>query len=309
MAVTGYQFTYYNSNWGSYCIAPSAPAGTQFLLGMRGFGLPNVEIPMQRAPYTDGATVIGPSFAWPPTATTELFKPIPYTEPRTMELAVGIEAASAREFQAAYEDMLAGLTPYAPMTTGYPSYLYILLPYASGFDGIVREIDCYCTGVSSPEMDGPCYGVVTISFLAPYPFFRAADDIDASHTDWAPGTNPKTIENVGHAPLWPHIAVVGSAASTIVGLHITNTTTGEVFSINQTIALGTDYSVHIYMEKGQIEYRKTGGGAFNTDIITKMDTDAVFWALILGNNVLQWSSTSGTPSAITVYHPWRYLGI
>jgi len=150
---------------------------------------------------------------------------------------------------------------------------------------------------------------VTITFVAPYPFFRAAADIDASHTDWATGTNPKTIENIGHAPLWPNIRITGSAASTIVGLHITNNTTGKIFSVSQTIALGTDYGITVYMAKGQIAYWKTGAGAFNTDIITKMDTDAEFWALILGDNELQWSSTSGTPSAITVYHPWLYLGI
>jgi len=157
-------------------------------------------------------------------------------------------------------------------------------------------------------MDGPCYGIVTATFLAYNPYFYIEwGSGDANlYTDWNTGTNPKTITNIGDAPLWPVILVRGAAGSTIVGLHITNNTTGAIWSTSQTIAIGTANYVVAYMDRAQMSYYN---GATKADIISTLDTDAEFWALQKGDNSLQWSTTSGTPSAITVYHPWLYLGI
>jgi hypothetical protein len=46
-----------------------------------------------------------------------------------------------------------------------------------------------------------------------------------------------------------------------------------------------------------------------TSILSKMDVDAEFWEMPIGSNELQWSSTSGTPDGVVIYHAWNYLAV
>lgn len=250
----------------------------------------------------NGAMVNGTLFtAWPPPFAVDFPTALPYTGPREMELAFHLQAASASALQTAYAALVRAMTPYAPPFQGDTSRLTVTLP-----DSSTRQIECYCTGVSDMELKGPTNAEVIISFMAPHPFFHQEWGAAGASTAWATGTNPKTISNTGDVPFWPVIKVMGAAGSTIVGLHLTNTTTGKVWSTSQTIAIGATKYITVYMDRAQADYYDD---ATNTDIISTMDTDAQFWPMRLGDNALQWSSTSGTPSAITVYHMWYYLGI
>lgn len=297
--MAGYVFVYWRNN-SSYQL--NDPSNGRYLLGMRGFGAPNIHYPTMRAPYTDGEVLLGTPAAWPPNYTYFQPVPQPYTSMREMEIAIGLSAASASAFQTAYAELLAALSPHRQLSSTYPSYLKITLPDTATY----RAIGCFCSSVSDPEMDGPAYGRVVITFFAWQPYFVLPTGAD-TYTAWATGTNPKTITNSGDAPMWsPQIIVYGAAATTIVNPHITNNTTGKIWSTSQTIAVGTTKYVVAYMDRAQMGYYD---GATTTDIISKLDTDAEFWPLQAGDNSLQWSSTSGTPSAIRVYHSWLYLGI
>ena len=297
----GYDFVFYNRYDGSpgshtHLVA----AGTSYVLDWHGFGYQGIEIPMQRGPYMNGAMVIGTPFtAWPPPfAAADWPVAMPYLKPRTMEIALHLMAASHSALQSAYETLCHGLTPYAPVAQGVTSYLEITLPDAS-----VRDIECYCTGVSDLDWKGPANAEVVLTFLAPSPFFH--QQWDAGYEEWNTGTNPKTFTNSGDAPLWPVIRVFGRAGGTVAGLHLYNNTTNKTWSTSQTIATGAANYIAVYMDRAQMDYYN---GAANADIITKLDTDAEFWPFIVGSNEIEFAST-GTPSLIAVYHMWYYLGI
>jgi len=303
VATTYYTLTFHNHYDGaaasSYTINDQS---TKVLLSMRGFGAGAISIPTARGPYTDGQTVLGTSFAaWPPPLAVDFPAAMPYTAPRQMEIALLLKAATITALQTAYAGLLRGLTPYAPVFQGDTSYLSVLLP-----DGATtRVIECYCTGVSDMELKGRTNALVIISFLAPMPFFHQAWGDAAASTAWSTGTNPVTINNPGDVPFWPVFKVMGRAAGTVAGLHLTNTTTGKIWSTSQTIATGATKYITAYMDRAKMSYYND---ATHADIIATLDTDAEFWPLRLGNNVVSFTST-GTPSAITVYHMWYYLGI
>lgn len=300
--MAGYVFNYYRMG-ANYLL--NYPAGGRHLLGWRGLGMPKIDIPGMRAPYTDGLIPLNAATpTWPPSLVAPQVVPVPYVPPREVEIAIGMSAASASAFQTEYAAFIAAMSPYGQLNDYQPSFLKITLPDGSTY----RVLTCFCTEVSAPEMDGPAYGVITSTFYAPDPYFTlqwgtAGTPYD---TTWATGTNPKTITNPGDAPVWPVIQVFGAAGETIVGLHLTNTTTGAIWSTSQTIAIGATKYIRVFMDRAQMDYYND---ATHTDIISTLDTDAEFWLLQKGDNVLQWSSTSGTPSSITVTHIWRYLGI
>ena len=77
-------------------------------------------------------------------------------------------------------------------------------------------------------------------------------------------------------------------------------------SASQVIAIGAD--IWVNMLTGQVFY-STDDWTTQTDIITTMDTDAEFWRMELGDNEIEWTSTSGTPAALLMYHAWNYLAI
>jgi len=300
---TTYGFTYYHTGATPYSITST----TQTLQGMRGFGIPSVAVPTFRAPYTNGVTPVGTPMAY--TATDMYQHPLtaPYLGPREMELSILIKADTIIALDTAYVAMLAGLTPFYPYTSNdILSYrLRVLRPY-TGSPPEYRESSCWCTGVSDIELKGRTNGLVTIGFYAPDPFFYPEFGAASFLTSWATATNPKTVTNAGHAPVWPIIKVSGAAGATIVGLHLTNNTTGKIWSTTQTIAIGATKYIRVLMDRAQMYYYD---GATSTDIISTMDTDAEFWPMQVGDNALQWSSTSGTPSAITVTHPAPFLGV
>lgn len=301
---TYYAFTFHNHYDGSAATNFTInDQSARILMGMRGFGAGAVSIPMTRGPYTDGAVVVGSPFTtWPPPLAVDWPTAMPYTAPRQMEIALRLNYTSISALQAGYAALLRGVTPYAPVFQGDTSYLSIVLP-----DGTTtRIIECYCTGVSDMEIKGRTNAMVTLSFLAPSPFFHQAWGAAGASTSWSTGTNPVTINNPGDAPFWPVIKIMGSAAGVVDNIHITNNTTGKIWSTSQDMSTGADRYITAYMDRAQMDYYN---GATNTSIIGKLDTDAEFWPLIIGDNALQWSTTAGTPSAITVYHMWYYLGI
>ena len=292
--MAGYVLTYYTAAAVSYVLNDNT---NRFLLGMRGFGYPKAELPMQRAPYTNGAMLLG-TIATIPYLDMQP-RPVPYVGPREMEVAIGIKAASLNAWQTAYRALVLALSPNRAIVASYPHKLSILLPDAS----TVRDISCFCTAISDPEMDGPLYGQVIVTFLAPEPFFH----VPWVGSSWATATNPKTFTNSGDVPFWPTIAIYGDAAAPVVGIHITNNTTGKVWSSNHNIATGVTNSTDVYM--GQAAIGRYEVDVWKEDLISTMDTDAEFWPLELGDNALQWSSTSGTPSVITVWNAWQFLAI
>jgi hypothetical protein len=300
---TTYDFTYYHTGATPYSITST----TQTLIAMRGFGMPPIEIPGTRAPYANGIIPAGNPMPYSADDVYQHPHAMPYLGPREMELAIRINAATIIALDTAYVAMVAGLTPYYPITdSDSSSYrLRVLRPY-TGSPPEYRLINCWCTGVSDLEMKGRTNAIVNISFFAPDPFFYPSFGDAAYETGWATGTNPKTVTNAGHADVWPVIKVMGAAGETIVGLHITNNTTGKIWSTSQTIAVGITKYVRVLMDRAQMYYYD---GSTSTDIISKMDSDAEFWPLQVGANALQWSSTSGTPSSIEVIHPSPYLAV
>jgi len=300
---TTYGFVYYHWGASPYSITST----TQILLGMRGFGFQQVAIPGFRAPYSNGMIIAGQEMPYTANVVPQHNIPVPYLAPREMEISILIKAASIIALDTAYVAMLAGLSPFYPVTNNdLVSYrLRILRPYTGALPEY-REINCWCTGVSDMELRGRTNAVVNISFYAPDPFFYPEWNTATYQTAWATGTNPKTVTNAGHAVVWPDIFVYGSASTTVVGLHLTNNTTSKVWSTSQTIAIGATKYIRVRMDQAKMYYYD---GSTSTDIIGTMDTDAEFWSMPVGDNALQWSSTSGTPSSIVVVHPVPFLGV
>lgn len=301
--MTTYSMIYHNAYDGSAATNYSINSSTdRYIIAMHGFGPQGIEIPVQRAPYSHGAQVVGTPFpAWPPVLAADFPAAVPYFPPRTMELIVRLNCATTAALQVAYEALVRAVTPFAPVFQGDTSYLYITTP-----DGLrTRIIECYCTGVSDMEIKGKYHNAfVTLTFFAPIPFFHLPWGDAASSTAWSTGTNPVTINNPGDAPLWPIFKVFGRAGGTVAGLHLTNNTTGKIWSTSQTIATGATNYIVAYMDRAKMDYYNGS----NADIINTLDTDAEFWPLQIGDNAVQFAST-GTPSAITVYHLWCYNGL
>lgn len=300
---TTYGLTYYHKGAAPYSIT----SATQILQGMRGFGFYGASVPGFRAPYTNGEIPVGEQWAYTTSDVAQHPTAIPYLGPREMELSIIIKAATVIALDTAYVAMMAGLTPFYPVTENDKDSfrLRILRPY-TGAPPEYRDINCWCTGVSDMDMRGRTNAVVNISFYAPDPFFYPEWGSATYETAWATATNPKTVTNAGHAAVWPVIKVYGAAGTTIVGLHLTNNTTGKIWSTSQTIAIGATKYIRVLMDRAQMYYYDD---ATSTDIISTMDTDAEFWSMPVGDNSLQWSSTSGTPSSIVVTHPVPFLGV
>lgn len=299
---TTYGLTYYHKGAAPYAITST----TQILMGMRGFGFRNAEIPSSRAPFTSGVIPVGEPMGYSVADGPNHPLVVPYLAPREMEITILIKAATVIALDTAYIAMLAGLTPFYPYANHdlYSYTLNVIRPYTGALPEY-RDINCWCTGVSDMELRGRTNALVDISFYAPSPFFFAEWGTAAYITDWATGTNPKTVTNVGHAPVWPIIKILGDAAADVVGLHITNNTTGKIWSTSQTIATGAAKYIRVAMDRAMMYYNDGS----DHDIISKMDTDAEFWNMPIGDNALQWSTTSGTPSSIVVTHPALFLGV
>lgn len=304
MPATTYTITYHNHYDGSASSSITLNDNTnRIIYDVRGFGFDGIQIPTQRAPYTDGAALLGTPFTTPgEVLSIDWPKITPYFGPRVIEIVLRLTYSSLTNLITGYNSLATYLTPYAPPFKGDTSYLQIA---AGWFVSTGRQIECFCTGLSNLDMRGTKDAIVTARFFCPSPFFRQLWADSSSSTTWNTGTNPLSITNTGAAPLWPVIKVFGRAGGTVAGLHLTNNTTGKIWSTSQTIATGAANYITAYMDRAKMEYFD---GATTTDIITTLDTDAEFWNMQIGANSLQFSST-GTPSSIVVYHPWYYLTI
>lgn len=283
--------------------------GTTQLLddnGLRGFGVPRMELAMQRAPYMDGANLLG-EYQTAPTALLTVQKRWPlaqvYMGPREMSIAIICKEAALTTLQTTLKAIIDETTPHLRLAFGVGPYLLITPPAGTP----TYYIECWLA-----EMSDPVYlnyrgaARIILTFVAPTPYFHQEFGVAGNYTDM--DANPDSITNSGQAPLWPDIWVSGSASTTIVGLHLTNVTTGKIWSTTQTIAVGITKKIRVNMLTGEASYTTDGGTSYS-DIISKMDTDAEFWSMPVGANSIQWSSTSGTPSTVRIYHAWNYLRI
>jgi hypothetical protein len=300
----GYLFTYW-INGGSYTLIDNV---NTFLKrgGMHGFSTGRIEVPMIRAPGMDGARVIGTEPTLPAGSTVQQAVPQPvfYTGPREFSIAIDILDDSLASWVQTNRAMIHHMTPYKIADALNPAQLAVTPPEGE-YGAESYSINCWLVEWSDREGHGPGAGTVVATFLAPIPFWHLAYSV-ANSTMW--DANPDTIINPGDAPLWPDIWVDGSAGSTIVGLHLKNNTTGKIWSTSQVIGQGGQYGIRVNMLTGEAYYT-TDSWATQTSILKKMDTDAEFWPMEVGTNSVQWTSTSGTPAGVTMFHAWNYLSV
>lgn len=284
--MAGYTFTYWDQNNLGHVLNDNL---TRFLNrdGMRGFGFPAGDVTTQRVPYTHG---------------TALVSTTPYAQPREMQLSLTLKVASGGTYQDLrneYTTLVRNLSPWKGTTrtdintaSVYTGTLWVTRP-----DGNIRAADCWCTNVSDLEEDGPYAGAVTVTFMAPYPFFydpintgqALFTGVAATGLTW-PITFPITFtsgdvdsdfsaDNTGEAETWPLIQVHGPGDNPV----IENSTTGKSWSCTQTMDAG-DY-ITVNMARGTVTmYDATGGTT--ASILDTMDTTAEFWPLIQGDNTI-----------------------
>lgn len=274
--------------------------------GMHGFGMKRVEIPMVRVPGMDGARVIGTVPTLDPATTIQQAVPVatPYMAPREMSIVIEIEDENLAQWVETYRTMVHNTSPYEVPPATAPGKLLITTPTDGEYGGTVFEIECWCVEWSDGELKGLGGGTIVATFLAPNPFFHLAYGI-ANGTVWS--GNPEVIVNPGDAPIWPDFIVANGGGVPVVGLHLTNNTTGKIWSTSQTIAVGAGNEIRVNMLTGEAFYT-TDAWTTQTSILSQMDTDAEFWPMLAGSNSLQWSTTSGTPG-VTVWHAWNYLAV
>lgn len=305
MTANGYRFSY-TINGGTNVLIDNV---NTFLKrgGMRGFGMRRVQIPAVRVPGMDGARVIGtvPTVGYMTSMQQMVPQPIPYSAPREMSLAIEIEDDDLAEWVETNRTMVHNCTPYEVAQATMPGRLLITTPDNGEYGGTVYEIECWCVEWSDGELRGLGGGTVVATFWAPNPFFHLAYGEENS-TLW--GGNPQTITNPGDAPIWPSIEIQGSASTTVVGLHLTNNTTGKIWSTSQTMAVGATKFIRVNMLTGEAWYT-TDNWATWASLLSKIDTDAEFWEMPVGANELEWSSTSGTPTGLLTLHAWNYLAV
>lgn len=285
--MAGYTLKYWDQNNGSYTLNDNV---TRFLNrnGMRGFGFPQGAVSMQRVPHTHGNAMI---------STT------PYAEAREMQVSLTLKVNDGGDYgdlRDEYEKLVRILSPWKGTTRtnlhGISTYLGSL--WVTKPDGsTVRGTDCWCTNVSDLEEDGPFAGGVTVTFVAPYPFWYNPSDPESTVIMGSaavgltfPITFPitftsgnvdsdATIDNTGDIETWPTLVVFGPGDNPVID----NDTTGKKWSCTQT--MDADDTITVNMQAGTVMFWDNSAGT-STSIIDTMDATAEFWPLIKGENTI-----------------------
>lgn len=288
----------------NYMIYYSDHAGNQYAIvdwasrrlrrnGLRGFGMIRAEVAGKRRPYRDGLYYMGP----------------PYTPGREMQIALDVHKESWGAFQADLRTMLNRYSPYR--STGTNAMGTLTLRDRS--NGVQRAIDCWLIEVMDPERRNPPSGVVTLTFYAPWPFFRdpiqrrevfglagqggVAFPIEFTETGVVFSASDVDMTVVadcrGDVPTRPVIRVNGPGDDPVVE----NVTTGQKTELDLSLETG-DY-VDINMDDSTIVMHDASENATINAISTRSE-ESRFWEMIPGGNELHVEMTNVTTGSIVV---------
>jgi hypothetical protein len=311
--MTAYTFTYYDATGLAFPLNDNVDVWLK-QGGMQGFGVLRPELATMRTPYTHGVAEIG----------------TPITLEREMSIALLLSKNSYADWHATLRTLRRNLNTYKG--EGATGYLKCVTP-----DGLTRKITCRMIECTEPEMDGPFFGTVILSFWAKSPWF--IEDIESLVTLWTyqtsgttlPLTLPATImgatrtgvslpmtlpsmlsanlmrfsipiDNAGDVETWPVFTIVGPAKWP----KINNLTTGarlQLVGDNEPIVVAAG-SIIVDMGAGTI-LRTTGG--MTQSIVNSMDRGSTFWALRQGVNTVYGEVWLDTGGSVRIAYPQYYV--
>jgi hypothetical protein len=282
--------------------------------GMQGFGVLRPELATMRAPYTHGVAEIG----------------TPITLAREMSIALLLSKNTYADWHATLRTLRRNLNTWkGDAGTGR---LKCETP-----DGLTRYIDCRMVECLEPEMDGPFFGTVILSFWAASPWFY--DNADSLVTLWTyqtsgttlPMTLPATImgaartgvtlpmtlpsmlsanlmrfsipvENTGDVETWPTFTVVGPAKWP----KLNNATTGTRLQLVGDNAPIITAGGSIVVDMGAGTILRTEGGVTQS-IVNSLDRGSAFWSLQQGVNMIYGEVWLDTGGSVRISYPQYYV--
>ena len=311
--MAGYTFTYIDATGLQYPLNDGVDV-TLKPGGMFGFGVQRPELATMRTPYTHGVTEIG----------------TPITLDREMSLALQIQKSAYSNWVANLRTLRRNLNTYKG--DGGTGKLKCVTP-----DGLTKYIDCRFIECLDPEMDGPVFGVATLTFWAKSPWFY--DTSESLITLWTyqstgttlPLTLPATImgaartgvtlsmtlpsmlsanlmrfsipiDNAGDVETWPTFTIVGPAKWPKINNLMTGTRLQLVGDNAPIVAAGG--SIVIDMGAGTI-LRTTGG--VTQSIVNSMDGGSAFWSLQQDVNTVYGEVWLDTGGSVRISYPQYYV--
>jgi phage-related protein len=225
-------------------------------------------------------------------------------EPRFLGLNLTVQGSSFSDLQDQHQTLLTALNPR--LGVGMLKYTPAATLYA---------IDCLVEdGPRFNNYRGPLMDRVAISFRCPDPTWYdpvennetvansgsglsfAGSGVSFDPLSFADGTGTTTINNLGNMASFPTITVPGACTNPI----IRNTTTGKKLQfVGLTIGSGENLIIDTKLRTAKI-------GSISH--ISKLSADSEFWTLEPGNNVITFSVSSGTVTALVDYLT-RFLGV
>ena len=164
---------------------------------------------------------------------------------------------------------------------------------------------CYIDGYVEDmpgESDTPTQSL-QIPIVCPDPFLTAAAETTASVP--TSGT-AVTVNNGGDFETGAEFTITATGACS--GITITNSTTGQSFGVNVTLAAGDKLTLTTYQGGKSLMLKRSG--ADPTNILNLMTAGSVWPILQPGNNSVQFAATSGgANAAMTVKFSALYGGI
>jgi hypothetical protein len=171
----------------------------------------------------------------------------------------------------------------------------------TGLDGEVWNIECIPYDIAMPggNARGITYQEVLVSFVAPHPYLYSDDLSEVYMVGFEGGFSlpfslpvsfgtvgtQTTVNNLGNVKAPVIIYLSGEVVNPI----ITNETTGEDLTIEETIADGDTLIIDTAF--GEKSAMLLSGGEY-TNLFDKVDPDSVFWSLEPGENIISYSASS-----------------
>jgi hypothetical protein len=254
------------------------------LLGaLRNAGIPSILHDTVKTPNRDGET----------------WKRLTF-EPRFLGLNLTVQGSSFSDLQDQHQTLITALNP--ALGVGTLRYTPAATLYA---------IDCLVEdGPRFNNYRGPLMDRVAISFRCPDPTWYNPTENNETVANsgsglsvpitvplsFADGTGTTIVNNLGNMPSFPDITIPGACTNPI----IRNTTTGKKLQfVGLTINAGQNLVIDSKLRTAKI-------GSINK--IDFLSADSGFWTLEPGNNVITFSVSSGTVTALVDYLT-RFLGV
>jgi len=294
------RLTYTDPNGISYVLNDDITASLK-QGGLRGFGVPRLELATQRVPYQSGVALLGD----------------PYMPSREMRVALDVSKATFGARIAWERALRRNLSPFKA------SGVLGTLTVEDTDNAVTRAIDCWMTECPDSEYLGPSVSTVFVGFLAPDPWFydptaRVETLAMSGGGVTFPVTFPVTFgatgingniyaNNPGDIEAWPLVRIQATGGS---NPELENVTTGKTIALTAGAGITLDVGdyIDIDMAEATVEWYDASVYDAEPEPITELLSDeSEFWSIITGGNTIHVTMPGATSGSVMLIYKPRYL--